>query len=298
MAETYRKNMQIKIITFENFHGRKKGSMGSSMIRGEWLCNHWPEANLYTQGSYADVMIYQKVYWKYHMQDFKGVKILDLCDPDWIDGVLKLKEISFLVDAITTNTKETAEFVRNSVKNIPVVCIPDRIDLTQFPKDIKKHEKIAEDIVWFGYQNNANILLPPLLYSLAKKKLKLHVISDGEFRPLNDCGVEIIYSKYESDSAFFMIRQNDIVINPSMNIKKFRYKSNNKTLISWALGLPVAITMDELNRFMDPIERRKEIKKRQQEIKEKWDIKFSVEQYKNLIKQICEKKKICPEFIR
>ena len=68
--------------------------------------------------------------------------------------------------------------------------------------------------------------------------------------------------------------------------EKARFKSNNKTLQCWALGMPVAKTADDLDRFVDPAERNKEAKVRLKEIKERWDVKISVDEMKALIEEI------------
>ena len=74
--------MKIGILTFEQFHGRK--DIGSSRIRAKWVINHWPEAEEFVFGQKYDVVIYQKAYWLEHAQEFKGLKILDICDADFL----------------------------------------------------------------------------------------------------------------------------------------------------------------------------------------------------------------------
>ena len=50
--------------------------------------------------------------------------------------------------------------------------------------------------------------------------------------------------------------------------------------------MPVARDMEELERFIDEGERIKETEKRNKEIQEKWDVKISVQQIKDLIASI------------
>ena len=78
--------MKVSILTFDKWHGRRIGTIGSSIIRARWLLPHWPEAKLWTHGMRADVYIFQKVYWPAFMKDCQGIKILDLCDPDWFNN--------------------------------------------------------------------------------------------------------------------------------------------------------------------------------------------------------------------
>ena len=69
-----------------------------------------------------------------------------------------------------------------------------------------------------------------------------------------------------------------------------QYKSNNKVTKAWALGMPVARMSEDLERFLDPEERKKEAELRLKEVKEKWDVKTSVSEMKQLIEDIKNKK--------
>ena len=63
----------------ERMDNRKLNSVGSSRIRIRWLLNHWPEAEEYKIGKEYEVLIFQKVFWGSMMENFKGIKVLDLC---------------------------------------------------------------------------------------------------------------------------------------------------------------------------------------------------------------------------
>jgi len=280
---------KVKILTFEKFHGRSKGAVGSSILRGDWVINNWDKASVWTNGAYADVMIYQKAYWLYHMQDFKGIKILDMCDPDWMREDIKLAHVAKYLDAITCSTDALTDAVKGMV-DIPVITIPDRLDMNQFPVDKKIHENQATTVCWFGYLHNAEVVLNMILPSLEKNGLNLVVVSDKDFHPSMSCGIEITNIRYNIANAYEHIRDCDFVVNPHFGEKNFKYKSNNKTLVSWALGNPVADTVEDLKRFIDPNERNKEVEIRSKEIQEKWIMKISIEQYEQLISQIWKNK--------
>lgn len=277
------KTMQIKIITFAKKNGRDINSIGSSVIRGKWLVSHWPEASLWKEGEMSDVLIFQKVYWREMMEAYPGIKILDLCDPDWLTAELEIRKISRMVDAITCSAPGIYEFVKK-ISLAPVYLIPDRIDLDFFDAQ-KKHEGKAKKAVWFGYYHNAKIVLPQVLPSISRMGLELLVISNEAFEPVSDSGVKISNRIYSWDTMKYDITAGDFIINPQpfAMAPRFKYKSNNKTLIAWALGMPVAETADDMKRFMDPDERAKEAEMRLAEIKEKWDMKISVEEFKKVI---------------
>ena len=107
--------MKIGICTFAKYHGRK--GIGSSRIRGEWLTNHWEEAEIYKQGGKYDVLIFQKVYWTALAKAFKGVKIFDLCDPDFLHWAYRTVEMLENVDIVTTSTPVLAKQLVNLQTN-------------------------------------------------------------------------------------------------------------------------------------------------------------------------------------
>jgi hypothetical protein len=63
------------------------------------------------------------------------------------------------------------------------------------------------------------------------------------------------------------------------------YKSNNKTIHSWALGLPVVKTAEDMERFMNGNERQKEADLRYKEVKENYSTEKSANQLYEVIKK-------------
>ena len=282
--------MKTGILTFQIKHGRAKGSIGSSVIRGDWLAEKWDDAELWYNGGEFDAIIFQKVYWYYFLEDYKGIKILDLCDPDWMSQGFNLVETAQLVDGITCSTDKLTEYVSKIIKDKPVITIPDRLNLDHFQTK-KKHNSKAESVSWFGYSGNAQVVLDSVLPSLAERNLKLFIIADKPFNPTVDYGVEIINIKWTPETAYQSIQNGDFTINPKSLKSNFKYKSNNKTLVSWGLGLPVADSAEDMDNFMEPENRQKDIDKRTKEIEEKWDIKYSIKQHKDLICKIGSEQK-------
>ena len=273
---------KIGICLFESYHGRKE--IGSSRIRGRWIAKNWKDAEIFQMGQEYSTVIYQKVYWINHAKEFKGVKIFDICDPDFLHWGYQTIEMIEEVDAITTSTEALAEIFREFT-NKPVVCIPDRVDLTEFGKK-KKHIGQAKLVGWFGYSNNFEMLRPVLPF-LKKYNLDLLVISDGGFSAgtgFDD--IKITNISFNKNTFIDDILTCDIIVNPQSSKGKWKFKSNNKTIQAWALGLPVASNIEELKMFLKEDERRKESIKRLKEVEEKWDVKKSIEEIESLIKQI------------
>ncbi len=274
--------MKIGILKFEQFRGQK--NLGSSKIRGQWLIDRWDDAEEFVQGQKYDAVIYQKAYFVDHAKLFKGIKIFDLCDPDFMHWGYKTKEMLDACDAVTTSTEALAESMR-AFTDKPVVCIPDRINLDEITTK-KYHKGDAKWVVWFGYSTNFD-MLKPVVAILKHLKLNLMVISDGGFSlGMGNDKIELKNYPFNWQTAYDDIMEGDIVINPQSTKGRWKYKSNNKTLLSWALGMPVAENVNDLKKFIGEEERRREQVAKYKELREKWDVKYSVEEYKKLINSL------------
>lgn len=279
--------MKIGILLFEQFHGRK--NIGSSRIRGHWLTKHWPEAEIYKMGAKYDVVIYQKVYWVEHAQMFKGIKILDMCDADFKHWGYRIKQMVDLCDAVTTSTVPLAEYmVRLTDK--PVWCIPDRLDLGGFGDLKKKHKGETKKAVWFGYSENFPMLNSAIKSLVGLKFEELIVIADKRKPYMMPVGLRdkigLVNLPWTPETVNQDIMSGDVVVNPTSQVGRWKYKSNNKTITAWALGMPVAHNKDELKMLMTEESRRAEGERRYKEVREKYDIRQSVEEFKKLIEEL------------
>ena len=287
------KNMEqnkktIGILTFEKYHGRR--DVGSSRIRGHWLIKYWDEAELFKPGKKYKVCLYQKAYFVEHAKAFSGIKILDLCDPEFLHWSYRTKQMLKEVDAVTTSTESLAEAIRKFTDK-PVVYIPDRVDL-EFHKETRRlHQGRAKWVVWFGYSAGFD-MIKPVLHFLKKHNLNLIVISNKLFNlPASYYDhIELKNLPWKLETVNEDIVSADIVINPQSKKGKWKYKSNNKTITAWALGMPVANDVEELEKFLDGEERQKESQKKLQEVKELYDVKISVNEYQELISKIAKEK--------
>ena len=279
----------------EAYECRQKDSVGSSRIRGTWLTKYWPEAEIFQIGKKYDAVIFQKAYFERYMKEYDGIKILDICDPDWLDG-RPIKACVELCDAVTCSSVALKEFLE-SITDKPVHYIPDRMDLDYYPKQ-KIHKGRARSVVWFGYSNNHK-LIDSCLFTLARLGLSLTVISDHPYMPpANVQGIDndwinenLTNIKYDQDTVNHEILESgDIVINPKIEDGRFKYKSDNKTYTAWALGIPVATNSDELEALVEEEARIKEADKRLAEIKKFYHTQLSVDQYKEIIDKIFKEK--------
>lgn len=276
----------VRFFTHSQYHN-KRPPVGSTIIRVNQLLRYWHEADLYKYGEFPDVLIFQKVYisqdYKFPAH-FENIKILDICDPDWLEGIA-IKETIDAMDAVTVPTEKLKEFL-SQLTNKPVVVIPDRFDMAKIPKKQKLHTKKAATVTWFGYAHNAELLRPalPIIRELG---LNLRVISNDN--PLLHQYPDSIpiekyeYVKYEEDTIYQELQKADFAIFPAGGRAKDPYKSNNRTVKTILAGLPVATTKEEVIDFMAPENRTSYMGEHYDTIKEEYDVCKSVEQYKELI---------------
>jgi hypothetical protein len=279
----------VRFFTFEAFHA--KSNVGSTKIRVHNLIKYWGKAELYKYGEKPDVLIFQKVYvggdYKVPIT-FPAIKILDICDPDWFDGV-PIKETVDAMDAITCPTEPLAEFIRQ-LTDKPVRVIKDRFDLTDFPSR-KVHRGQAKTVVWFGYHHNASAL-KLAVQSIERRGLRLKVVADQDpfasrwaLKP-KEFESSYEFKKYLPDTAYSEIQKADICVLPKMNRPQDRFKSENKTVIAQLLGLPVAINAEELDGLMTAEARTKQVDTVYDIVRKEYDVKKSVQQMKGLINEI------------
>lgn len=239
------------------------------------------------QGKKYDNLIFQKSYWPEMMALFEGPKILDLCDPDWFSEELDILEICKGVHAITCSSPELTELMKGYLPDKIVEHVPDRLNIDSFPPPRKKHEGKPKEAVWFGYIHNAHETLGQLVSFLSDNGLNLTIISNVPYEQEDYVlGVEYRFIQYDRTTVYDHLKEADVVLNPRSGRAPFRYKSNNKSLISWQLGIPVAVTTNDLERLMDPVERNREVEEKQAIVVQDYDIRQSIGQYKSLFERI------------
>lgn len=285
--------MKTGFALFEQMMGKK--DIGSSRIRGHWVVRHWKDAGpdigdaeVFKHGGKYDAIIFQKAYWTQMANAFQGVKIFDICDPDWFDWGYPFKEMLDGCDAVTASSLELTKAVANFTDK-PVYFIPDRIDFDDMLPP-KVHKGPTKNVVWYGYAHNFPMLVSALP-ALQKRNLNLIVISDDVFViPANFNSIQVTNYPW-SDSWKRDIQTGDVVINPQTKSGKWLYKSDNKTVIAKALGMPVAHKEEELDLYMTESDRHNASLAGVKVAKELFDVKLSVIDLKEIIADIQTKKK-------
>ena len=248
---------------------------GSQRIRCEWVAPYLG-ADIYDRSqdlkSY-DVIIYQKCYISPEVRGLADryrhkCQIFDLCDPEHIFRPDTVRYMADRCKIITSSNEELSIGLMKFLRR-PVYTVSDRMELSFF-KVRKQHEPVRPKLVWFGYSANFHNVAP-MLGEIDEIKCPLTIISedsigDGRFR------------RWKLSTVCDDIIEHDIVINPPG-----RFKSNNKTIMSWALGMPVATDIDELYKFLGCNTRRAEAELRLDEVKREWNVKTSAKELKYLI---------------
>jgi hypothetical protein len=276
----------IGILTYEQMYSAR--NIGSSAIRARSLLRHWPEAELFRMGSLYSAVIFQKAYWLEYALRFRGTKILDICDPDFLRWNSNSIEMARQCDALSASTPELATVVERYTGK-RVVCVPDRIDYRLLGGRRPSHDgKGAATIaVWFGYRHNLPSLdsaIPALVDLGFKKLLVIQECSNHYQLPINyESRIEVEDHVWHAAVSHEIIRAADVAINFRLPSGRWRYKSNNKSLLAWALGVPVAHSDVELRRLATEEARIAEVGFRMRDIEERYDIRQSVEEYKKLI---------------
>jgi hypothetical protein len=272
---------------FSRFSGKDR--QGSTKIRVDQVIKYWPGASIYRYGAKPDVLILQKVYLlaDYQMPvHYPGIRILDICDPDWMNSWIHIVETCNAMDAITCPTENMAKFLRQFHNNVHIV--PDRFDLEVIPKP-KKHTKNAKNVVWFGYSHNAG-LLKPAIPSLDRLGLNLTIISNEDpyvdrwsTRPRDEW---LTFVKYDEDTIYQELQKADYALLPEGFRPEDHFKSNNKSVKAKLAGLPVARNIEDMNRYADPKERQSWLDNNYATIAKEYDVRRSVEQMKGIIDDI------------
>ena len=279
--------MKVRAFTYSRYHG--KGDVGSTRLRVHQLMKYWPEYEEYVYGEHVDVMIYQKVYmqddWKY-MYHFNGLQILDICDPDWLENQ-NVKQTIDAVDGVVCPTEPMAEFLRQLTTK-PIKVIPDRHDLEGLPK-LRQHYGTLKRLVWFGYSHNAE-LLKEAIRALEKNNLELTVISNEDpfaQRWASEAWEDNYhYQKFDAETILDDLRGFDAFLNPQGNRPQDRFKSNNRTTLAWLAGLPVVATSQAIGQYWSPEARNTEAKKNYHIAKSEYDVKKSVQEMQDFIKEL------------
>ena len=227
---------------------------GSRLIRCEWVAAYWEGAEVYdgTQSfSDADLVIFQKAYLSDRSRNLlrqlhawrsvshRPALCFDLCDPDFLDDTHRerLLKVLPLFDFATASTAPLQDWLG---QYLPAYEVPDGINQAAITARHTDSGSTSPRIVWMGYQGNSGALS-----AIAGAMVDLGLTGDI-----------VAVEKPQPFGAFCQqLSEYDILLNPRPDHWVYRYKSNNKTLVAWEIGVAVARDGDELGYLLDPLER-------------------------------------------
>jgi len=93
---------------------------------------------------------------------------------------------------------------------------------------------------------------------------------------------DVQYIKYNQETIYSDLQKFDICVLPKGSRPRDKYKSENKTVISEMCGIPVVSSLEELEFYQDAQKRNLET----EELREMYDCRVSVQEYKDLIESI------------
>jgi len=281
----------VGIRTFEQSRGAVEGTIGSTRLRVTWLCKHWPNAEVWKPGIDYEVMMYQKTFDKRSlkmMNEFRGIQIFDCCDASWLE-----RETTFhfrACDAITTSSEKQAKYLKKLYPNKPVVHVPDRIDIDGHTAIKQKHSEKIKSVVWFGYSKNFMYIRPEFLEHLNKNKMKLTVYSEDVIGlPAEYTDIEFNWIEHPQEEIKSVLKDYDVALLPCdrhLTDEWGSYKARGKPAECYSLGLPVVEQLSDFDRLESRKSRELDAGGRLLMAREMFDIKLSVKQYENLIKQL------------
>lgn len=280
--------MKVGFLTFDR---DRQDKTGSARIRAGNLIKYELDFELFKTGRKYDAVVFQKYYWYDYARLYDGIKILDICDPDWLVGGKDLEIVRMIedMDGVVANTEATAKYIRK-LTDKPVIVVEDRHDIAEM-KERKIHKGRAKSVVWFGYSHNSQVLRP-YIPKLVEEGLDLIIIAD---KHVTISGHQYSYFKNHEHFVKWPAKMSDVnkemlkadfALLPKSRRPFDQYKSNNKTTHCLAIGLPVAVWGDDIDRFLNEEERIKETEESYDIIRDKYDCRRSADEYRDFINHL------------
>lgn len=256
----------------------KEAFCASDRIRGEWIINNSENRmEFFDPQKIYDVVIFHVACKA--IANHGRIKILDICDRVWERNLDQFKEYIKPIDAVIVPTEELKKEAAVIIPDKPIHVIPDGHDFNHYKHSIiNVHNRKAQEVVWFGYAENAACLEPFINY-IKSSGLKLKVICQNQnTSPLQHADV---FVKWDVNTYVKEIAKADFALLPPNQ----SYKSNNKEISAIMCGIPVAKTKEDIARFMIPEERQLEMNKKWRELSQ-YSALSRVKDYMDVINSI------------
>ena len=251
----------------------------SDRIRCDWVfpyldaekCNGSQNLNNY------EVLIFMKSFpLRVAMQYHHKLIIWDISDVWRFNSKEEIDKCLKYVDLVLIPCESLKDDFVERFPNTLAYVVPDGHKLESY--DARKVHKDRKPVfVWHGYSGNFQRDKVQEIIREIEERYELIVISDESVG-------KGIFIKWNEETFSEEMIKGDICINP-----QYWFKSNNKTVTAWALGLPVVDKKEDIKRFLNYKERIKESEFRLKDIN-KYHVRYSAEMIKNLIFDYTKKK--------
>ena len=257
---------------------------GSARIRATWVARHWKGAAVYDGTQRLDgydLYVFQKAYLTQASRGMiasladrrdRGERLLlafDLCDPDFLSEEHRrrildiLPRFDFAVGATDLLTDYLSRY-------LPAYTIPDRVDLDNLPASYIPTDNHPPRLVWAGYEGHVGAL-EVMEEEIHELGLPLDTILLRQSVPFRE--------------FWGWVTTRDVLLNPRPEMGKYQFKSDNKTHIAWAMGMPVARKPEDLRGLVDPDARRQESERCRAWAQRNADVRLSVIEWENIFKE-------------
>jgi hypothetical protein len=310
--------MKVLFIPFREMYETQQqremiAQSASSRIRVDYLVKYWHDAEVWSRqwGTESrtwrdyDVYVFQKAYSSEMIQaagELKAVGkkiVFDLCDAEWVypSREKNLRDMMKLADHVTCSSFYIMEYVIRNYHR-PATLILDRYDLARYPREKMKHHTESKwpTIVWYGNRNTAQYLslIEPAILRI-QPPFNLLLIADelGAWLPAPTHQYKLHFRKWDLSREIENITTGDVVISPHGDDDIGKAKSDNKTSLAWALGMPVVSHGNEqriaslLAHYLRHPEIRQEVGRIGRDMVERfYDVRLSVIEWQRVIQSL------------
>lgn len=247
--------MKIGFVVLQNV---VKDIVASTRIRVYWPAQYDPDFIVTEEFSLlrqCDVVVFQTRIDNPDVERAKKLKalgskiIFDFTDPHWLKEYDPqaihpvFNKIVDVADMITLSTEELQRTFTEAFPEAKTAVILDKIDLSIYNKT-KVHRNSEEHIItWHGSYGNISSLelaRSDLERLGLEHKIKLICVYDRttEFKVHSFNNIELEIREWSNQEVIDSLLQADVSINPKYINHWKSYKSDNKTVTAWALGIP------------------------------------------------------------
>ena len=291
---------------FVTYQNAFKGEVASTRIRVTWPLKYMDAIVTEDESKLneCNIVIFQTRYSKSDVElarrlKAKGKKIIsDFTDPHWLKEYQAMDnnfvEMVGLSDLVTLPTDSLAETFKQYF-NKPVRILKDRIDLDLY-NEVKEHkDKKSLRILWYGSRGNLASIelarddLEKLGSEIDVTLVCLYDYCDKfKIKPFENVKLEVL--EWTNQKVIDELLKSDIAINPRFNNWK-SYKSNNKTITAWALGIPCVERdfYNQIKQFLDYKKRNEEGKRVRQIVEKEYDVRETAREWEEIFSSVLNK---------